>query len=61
MQNKKYLTTKEVMKLLGVSRKTIYNYVQRGLLKPIKLSPVKLLFDIEDIIKTLESLKRRGK
>jgi len=61
MQNKKYLTTKEVMKLLGVSRKTIYNYVQRGILKPIKLSPVKLLFDIEDIIKSLESLKRRGK
>ena len=61
MQNKKYLTTKEVMKLLGVSRKTIYNYVQRGLLKPIKLSPVKLLFDIEDIIESLESLKRRGK
>ena len=61
MQNKKYLTTKEVMKLLGVSRKTIYNYVQRGLLKPIKLSPVKLLFDIEDIIKTLESIKRRKK
>jgi len=61
MQNKKYLTTKEVMKLLGVSRKTIYNYVQRGILKPIKLSSVKLLFDIEDIIVSLESLKRRGK
>jgi len=61
MQNKKYLTTKEVMKLLGVSRKTVYNYIQRGILKPIKLSPVKLLFDIEDIIKTLESIKRRKK
>jgi len=58
MEKKKYLATKEVMELLGVSRKTIYNYVQRKFLKPIKLSPVKMLFDIDDIIKTFENLKR---
>jgi len=49
MEKKKYLTTKEAVELLGVSS----NYIQRGLLKPIKLSPVKMLFNIDDIIKTL--------
>jgi len=59
MSELKLLTTKEVLEILRISRKSLYNYVRKGYLTPIKFSPVKQVFDYGEITKLIERLKQR--
>lgn len=45
---KKWGTASELEKLLGIKRRTVYNYVAKGLVKAHKVGGV-LLFDLEEI------------
>ena len=54
---KRYYRAKEVAKYLGVSHTTIWNYVNRGLLTPIKLSEHATVFDIKEIEVLIENSK----
>jgi len=57
MSELKLLTIEEVMDLLKIRRKTVYNYIQRGLLRPIRISSKKVMFDKRDIEAVIEKLK----
>lgn len=50
------LSAKEASAILGISKRTLFRYVRRGLLHPVKLSPRTVRFTAEDI----ESLCTKG-
>ena len=53
------MTFDEVMAALGVkTRQTIYNYIERGLLTPIKTFNNRVYFDKCEIERLLEPLNR---
>lgn len=41
MESKKMLTIKETAEMLRISQRTVFNYIQDGLLNPVKLGGVK--------------------
>ena len=45
----KMITTKEVCNMLGVSRRTLFNYVQEGKLKPVQYSPRKIRYRYAEV------------
>lgn len=49
------ITIKELMEHLQVSRKTIYNYIDKGL--PKKMIGNSLRFDLEEVLKYFEEGK----
>jgi excisionase family DNA binding protein len=49
VKGKKYYTTVEIAKKIGVHKRTIQNWVDNGSLIPFKFSPKKFYFD-EDAI-----------
>lgn len=54
------MTFNEVMVALGVkTRQTIYNYIQRGLLTPIKAFNNRVYFEKVEIERLLESLNTK--
>ena len=54
------MTFDEVMAAMGVkTRQTIYNYIERGLLTPIKTFNNRVYFDNREIERLLEPLKKR--
>lgn len=64
IEEKEPLKTNEVSNLLGVSEKTIYNYVKSGKLKPINYEQWQIegtyYFSNEDIQKLMEDRKKPG-
>ena len=52
------LTRKEVMKLLKISRSTLYRLEKRGELKRIQISPRKILYKRKDIEELLRKKAR---
>lgn len=52
------ITFEEAAKKLGVTRVTIYNYIERGLLTPIKTFNNRVYFDRCEIERLLEPLNR---
>ncbi len=51
---KEFLTRKDIMELFGISRSTIIRMEKRGDLKPIRLTPRKIVYkreDVENLIK----------
>jgi predicted site-specific integrase-resolvase len=52
MENK--IAFDKAAEMLGVSRQTIYNYIERGLLKPHKAFNNRVFFDIEQVEKLLD-------
>ncbi|MEM0353760.1 MAG: helix-turn-helix domain-containing protein [Archaeoglobaceae archaeon] len=53
------LTRKEVMKLLKISKNTLLRYEKHGILKPIRVSERKVLYDANDIYALLEAKKAK--
>ena len=54
------MTFEDVMVALGVkTRQTIYNYIQRGLLTPIKAFNNRVYFEKTEIERLLESLNTK--
>ncbi|MCD6143670.1 helix-turn-helix domain-containing protein [Thermococcus sp.] len=51
---KEILTRKEIMELFGISLSTVIRWEKQGILKPIKLSPRKIVYKKEDIERLLE-------
>jgi excisionase family DNA binding protein len=45
----KMITTKEVCGILGISRRTLWNYVQEGKLKPVQYSPRKIRYRFAEV------------
>lgn len=54
MKNLEFLTAHEVMKLLKISRATLWRYERRNLLKSINLSSRKKIFPAADVYRLLE-------
>ena len=52
------ITFEEAAKKLGVTRVTIYNYIEKGLLTPIKTFNNRVYFDRCEIERLLEPLDR---
>ena len=52
----KLFTTKEVMEMLKISRATLYRYIEKGWLKPVKLGR-KTMFTEEELEKFMKKLK----
>ena len=52
------ITFQEAAKKLGVTRVTIYNYIERGLLTPIKTFNNRVYFDRCEIERLLEPINR---
>jgi len=52
----KLFTTKEVMEMLKISRATLYRYIEKGWLKPVKLGR-KTMFTEEELEKFMNKLK----
>ena len=46
---KEILTRKEIMKLFGISLSTVIRWEKRGILKPIKVTPRKIVYKRDDI------------
>ena len=61
---KEFLTRKDIMELFGISRATVIRMEKRGELKPIRLTPRKIVYrreDIEELIKKRqENTKKEG-
>jgi excisionase family DNA binding protein len=51
----KYLTAREVLKILGISRPTLNKFVKEGRLKAYKPSPQILRFLEKDILEFMQS------
>jgi len=51
---KEILTRKEIMELFGISLSTVIRWEKQGILRPIKLSPRKVVYKKEDIEQLLE-------
>ena len=51
---KEILTRKEIMELFGISLSTVIRWEKQGILRPIKLSPRKIVYKKEDIEQLLE-------
>ncbi len=51
---KEILTRKEIMELFGISLSTVIRWEKQGILRPIKLSPRKIVYKKEDIERLLE-------
>ncbi|MEM4847410.1 MAG: helix-turn-helix domain-containing protein [Thermosphaera sp.] len=51
------LTRKDVMRLLKISKSTLLRLEKRGVLKPIRLSNRKVLYDAKDVYALLEAKK----
>jgi len=41
MESKKMLTIKETAEMLRISQRTVFNYIQAGLLKPVRVGGIK--------------------
>ena len=41
MESKKMLTIKETAEMLRISQRTVFNYIQAGLLKAVKIGGIK--------------------
>ena len=46
---KEILTRKDIMELFGISLSTVIRWEKQGILKPIKLTPRKVVYRREDI------------
>ena len=57
-QDPDFLTTKETLELLRISRTSLYALMERGVIVPVKSSPVlkrpRLLFRREDVERLLQ-------
>ncbi len=65
MSNKKaLLTTREVVELLGFSRRTIYRWIKRGLIRPhlqyVGGTHLRFLFLCSEIIDLIDHMPRAG-
>ncbi|RTK92384.1 MAG: DNA-binding protein [Rickettsiales bacterium] len=60
VNNNEYMSSKQVQIMLGVSRQTVYNYVQAGLLKAYKLRNNVNRFKKSDVLTLLETNKIKG-
>jgi excisionase family DNA binding protein len=47
MDNK--LTFEQVVKMLGVTRQTVYNYIEQGKLTPSKAFNKRVYFDLDEV------------
>ena len=47
MENK--VTFEQAVKMLGVTRQTIYNYIEQGKLKPAKAFNKRVYFDVDEV------------
>ena len=47
MENK--VTFEQAVKMLGVTRQTIYNYIEQGKLTPVKAFNKRVYFDIDEV------------
>ena len=54
---KRYFRAKEIATYLGVTITTVWNYVSRGLLTPIKISEHATVFDIQEVGTFIENAK----
>jgi len=51
---KEILTRKEIMELFGISLSTVIRWEKQGILKPIKVTPRKVVYKREDIENLLQ-------
>lgn len=58
---KEFLTRKDIMELFNISRSTVIRMEKRGELKPIRISPRKIVYRREDIERLLRSKMEGGK
>lgn len=58
-EDQKCLTVKDVMRILSISRRTVYHWIDRAVLKPIRLEGV-LRFDPQDIEALIQEKKLEG-
>lgn len=58
---KEFLTRKDIMELFNISRSTVIRMEKRGELKPIRISPRKIVYHREDIERLLRSKMEGGK
>jgi len=58
---KEFLTRKNIMELFNISRSTVIRMEKRGELKPIRISPRKVVYRREDIEQLLQSKMKGGK
>jgi predicted DNA-binding transcriptional regulator AlpA len=57
---KEFLTRKDIMELFNISRSTVIRMEKRGELKPIRISPRKIVYRREDIERLLRSKMEGG-
>ena len=53
LQEKKYYRAKELAELLGIGLSTVWLYMKKGSIKPIKISSRVTIFDINEVTKSL--------
>ncbi|MCD6551374.1 helix-turn-helix domain-containing protein [Thermotoga sp.] len=58
---KEFLTRKDIMELFNISRSTVIRMEKRGELKPIRISPRKIVYRREDIEELLQSKMKGAK
>lgn len=58
---KEFLSRKDIMELFNISRSTVIRMERRGELKPIRLTPRKVVYRREDIEKLLEERRKEAK
>ena len=51
----KLLTTKNIAEMLTVSTRTVYRYVERGFLHPVKFGPRTVRFRLDEVLLLIES------
>lgn len=54
------ITRNEAMKLLRISRSTLIRLEKSGVVKAIRISERKVLYDLDDIKRLLDDLKAKG-
>lgn len=54
------ITREEAMNLLRVSRNTLIRLERKGIVKAVRLSDRKVLYDLEDIKRLIEDLKTKS-
>jgi len=52
------MTFEEVAKKMGVTRQTIYNYIDKGFLSPIKTFNGRVKFDRAEVLRLLEPVDK---
>jgi len=57
---KEFLTRKDIMDLFSISRSTVIRLEKQGKLKPIKLSPRKIVYKRENIEELIEKGLKAG-